>query len=189
MKKIYEEEVIKLVNNLIAKDYDVVIQDEEMHDKICHAVDLKEKAELDGDKSLLALLEKAFEIYKSDEFEEYFVKNYTNFNSVEEYHQSLDIFPDDDSPYMPDGDYGIDEDDDEDNPYNIEDDDLIGGMPSRCFGCDGWSCDIRRSFVDILNEDDNDYDCPRGFLLSLAEKNAKAIAEERAWEDRYYGLK
>lgn len=180
---------IVLIEKLIAKEFDEILQDTDFHETLCLATNLKEEAKQQGNFKLVAQIEKAFEIYKSDEFEEHFVKNYTSFASVEEYRQSLETFPYDETLYMSGGDYGIDEDDDEDNPYNIEDDDLIGGMPSRCFGCDGWSCDIRRSFVDILNEDDNDYDCPRGFLLSLAEKNAKAIAEERAWEDRYYGLK
>lgn len=123
MKKIYEEEVIKLLNNLISKEFDAVIQDGEMHDKICHAVDLKEEAGLDEDYNLLALIEKAFDIYESDEFEKYFVENYTNFASVEEYRQSLEIFDENDSPYMPGGNYG----EDEDNPY---DEDFVG-MPEK----------------------------------------------------------
>lgn len=74
-----------------------------------------------------------------------------------------------------------------DGPYDEEDDDIFG-MPAKCYWCDGCYCDIYRGFVDVLNENSDSYSCPKGHLLSIAEKNAEVQAEELAWENQYYSM-
>lgn len=75
-----------------------------------------------------------------------------------------------------------------DGSYAEEDDDDRFGMPAKCYWCDGCYCDIYRGFVDVLNESSDSYSCPKGHLLSIAEKNAQAQAEELAWENQYYSM-
>ncbi len=74
-----------------------------------------------------------------------------------------------------------------DDSYGEEDDDIYG-MPAKCYWCHGYYCDIYCGFVRDLNEDPHSYNCPKGRLLSLAEKNAQAQAEDLAWEDLYYSM-